>query len=68
MEAFDNISFGVSKKDARTMPFAARRLLELAFSAIQDSGIECIGQNIGCFMSGNNDNENQASTATVPSS
>lgn len=37
------------------MPFGARRLLELAFDAISDSGIDTRGRRVGCFMSGNND-------------
>ncbi|KIK61181.1 hypothetical protein GYMLUDRAFT_225393 [Collybiopsis luxurians FD-317 M1] len=70
---FDHISLGISKRDAKVMPPAARRLLELSFIAMQDSGIECSGRSIGCFMSGNNDLEDQdmmnteGSFAYVPS-
>ncbi|KAJ7447113.1 hypothetical protein B0H11DRAFT_1745206, partial [Mycena galericulata] len=52
-ENFDNLCFGVSVKDARVMPFSARRLLDLSFRALEDSGINSRGQNVGCFMSGN---------------
>ncbi|KAF7333968.1 Polyketide synthase [Mycena sanguinolenta] len=34
------------------MPFTARRLLELSFEALADSGIDYRGKQIGCFMSG----------------
>ncbi|KAJ7809999.1 hypothetical protein B0H14DRAFT_3112515, partial [Mycena olivaceomarginata] len=51
--AFDNIAFGISARDARVMPYSARRLLDLSFQALLDSGIESRGQKIGCFMSGN---------------
>ncbi|KAH7906404.1 hypothetical protein BJ138DRAFT_1222020, partial [Hygrophoropsis aurantiaca] len=59
MAEFDNISFGISARDARVMPFAARRLMELSFLAMVDSGIRYRGTNAGCFMSGNNDLEHQ---------
>jgi acyl transferase domain-containing protein len=51
--SFDNLAFGVSTRDARVTPYSARRLLDLAFQALQDSGIEYRGQKIGCFVSGN---------------
>ncbi|KAF8193609.1 hypothetical protein K438DRAFT_2017705 [Mycena galopus ATCC 62051] len=51
--SFDNIAFGISTKDARVMPYSARRLFDLSFQALQDSGINSRGQSIGCFMSGN---------------
>ncbi|KAF8180692.1 hypothetical protein K438DRAFT_2170972 [Mycena galopus ATCC 62051] len=50
---FDNIAFGISAKDARVTPHSARRLLDLSFQALFDSGIESRGRKIGCFMSGN---------------
>ncbi|KAJ6611341.1 hypothetical protein B0H10DRAFT_369055 [Mycena sp. CBHHK59/15] len=50
---FDNISLGISIKDARVIPYSGRRLLDLSFQALLDSGIESRGRNIGCFMSGN---------------
>ncbi|KAJ7223452.1 hypothetical protein GGX14DRAFT_540253 [Mycena pura] len=51
--SFDNISLGISTKDARMTPYGARRLLDLSFQALQDSGIDTRRRNIGCFMSGN---------------
>ncbi|KAJ7642832.1 hypothetical protein B0H17DRAFT_1148728 [Mycena rosella] len=50
---FDNISLGISTKDARVIPYCARRLLDLSFQALLDSGIDSRRRNIGCFMSGN---------------
>ncbi|KAJ7622564.1 hypothetical protein DFH06DRAFT_1482051 [Mycena polygramma] len=52
---FDYVSFGISQKDARIMPFAARRLTEIAFRALSDSGIDYRNQPIGCFTSGSSD-------------
>ncbi|KAJ7087152.1 hypothetical protein C8R44DRAFT_991421, partial [Mycena epipterygia] len=51
--SFDNISLGISTKDARVIPYSARRLLDLSFQALLDSGIESRHRKIGCFMSGN---------------
>ncbi|KAJ7239968.1 hypothetical protein B0H12DRAFT_1237450 [Mycena haematopus] len=51
--SFDNISLGISTKDARMTPYCARRLLDLSLQALQDSGIDSRRRNIGCFMSGN---------------
>ncbi|KAJ7364509.1 hypothetical protein DFH08DRAFT_1073196 [Mycena albidolilacea] len=50
--SFDHISFGISARDARVMPYSARRLMELSLHALADSGIDSRGQKIGCFMSG----------------
>ncbi|KAJ6518275.1 hypothetical protein C8R47DRAFT_1312711 [Mycena vitilis] len=52
-DGFDNISLGVSTRDARVIPYSARRVLDLSFQALLDSGIESRGCKIGCFMSGN---------------
>ncbi|KAF7336300.1 Polyketide synthase [Mycena venus] len=51
--SFDNIAFGISARGARVTPYSARRLLDLSFQALLDSGMESRGQRIGCFMSGN---------------
>ncbi|KAJ7182483.1 hypothetical protein C8R43DRAFT_868767, partial [Mycena crocata] len=51
--SFDNISFGISARDARVMPYSARRLVDLSFQALLDSGLDSRGRDIGCFMSGN---------------
>ena len=49
---FDNLEFGVTNKDARIMALSARKLLELSFLALLDSGIDYRGKNVGCYMSG----------------
>ncbi|KAJ7908780.1 hypothetical protein B0H13DRAFT_1878321 [Mycena leptocephala] len=36
--------FGLSTKDARAMPFTARRLMQLSFEALLDSGIDYRGK------------------------
>ncbi|KAJ7659066.1 hypothetical protein DFH06DRAFT_990014, partial [Mycena polygramma] len=59
-DGFDNISLGVSTRDARVIPYSARRLLDLSFQALLDSGIESRGRKIGCFMSGNRTLEGEA--------
>ncbi|KAJ7708733.1 hypothetical protein B0H17DRAFT_1030700 [Mycena rosella] len=51
-DGLDTIAFGISGKDARVMPFTARRLMELSFEALLDSGVDYRNQKIGCFMSG----------------
>ncbi|KAF7348045.1 Polyketide synthase [Mycena sanguinolenta] len=38
--SFDNIALGISTRDARIMPNSARRLLDLSFQALLDSGSE----------------------------
>ncbi|KAJ7440955.1 hypothetical protein FB451DRAFT_1442691, partial [Mycena latifolia] len=48
----DTIAFGISAKDARVMPFTARRLMEQSFLALLDSGINYRKEKVGCFMSG----------------
>ena len=49
---FDPIEFGITAKDAAAMPVSTRKLIETAFLALLDSGINYRGQNIGCYMSG----------------
>lgn len=61
LKDFDNISFGVSARDARVMPYGLRRLIEVGFRALQDSGIQSRNESVGCFVSGNNDIETQVS-------
>ena len=34
------------------MPLSTRKLVEVAFLALQDSGIDYRGQNVGCYMAG----------------
>ena len=52
LNMFDNLEFGVTNKDARIMALSARKLLELSFLALLDSGIDYRGRNIGSFVSG----------------
>ncbi|KAF8898071.1 hypothetical protein CPB84DRAFT_1748077 [Gymnopilus junonius] len=52
IDTFDNVEFGISSKDASTMAPATRKLLENAFLALLDSGIDYRMKNVGCFTSG----------------
>ncbi|KAJ7879268.1 hypothetical protein B0H14DRAFT_2341509, partial [Mycena olivaceomarginata] len=51
-DGMDSIAFGISMKDARIMPFTARRLMELSFEALADSGVDYRRQKVGCFVTG----------------
>lgn len=51
ISSFDHVEFGVSSKDAKAMALSSRKLLELSFLALLDSGIDYRSQNVGCFMS-----------------
>ncbi|KZO98150.1 hypothetical protein CALVIDRAFT_526415 [Calocera viscosa TUFC12733] len=51
---FDHIEFGISLKDATALSPSSRKLIELAFLALQDAGIDYRGKRMGCFMSGIN--------------
>ncbi|KAJ7913352.1 hypothetical protein B0H13DRAFT_1612628, partial [Mycena leptocephala] len=51
-DGLDTTAFGISVNDARVMSFPARRLMELSFEAMLDSGIDYRKKKIGCFMSG----------------
>lgn len=48
---FDHAEFGVTAKDARAMALTTRKLLQLAFLALLDSGIDYRGQDVGCYTS-----------------
>lgn len=48
---FDHVEFGVTAKDAKAMAVSTRKLMEIAFLSLLDSGIDYRGQDIGCFMS-----------------
>ncbi|KAG1903015.1 thiolase-like protein, partial [Suillus fuscotomentosus] len=50
LDLFDHIEFGISSKDARTMTIGTRKLIELSFLALLDSGIDYRGKNIGAYM------------------
>ncbi|KAJ3555005.1 hypothetical protein NM688_g2810 [Phlebia brevispora] len=52
LNLFDNLEFGVTNKDARIMALSSRKLLELSFLALLDSGIDYRGHNVGSFVSG----------------
>ena len=49
---FDHMEFGITAKDARFMPVGLRKLIEVAFLSLSDSGIDYRGKNVGCYMSG----------------
>ncbi|TFK80433.1 hypothetical protein K466DRAFT_605341, partial [Polyporus arcularius HHB13444] len=52
VDLFDHLEFGMTAKDAQLMPLSTRKLLELSFLSLQDSGIDYRGKNIGCYMAG----------------
>ena len=52
IDSFDFLEFGITAKDARLMPISTRKLLEVSFLSLQDSGIDYRGKNVGCFTSG----------------
>lgn len=52
IDHFDYMEFGITNKDARMMPVSTRKLIEVAFLALLDSGIDYRGKNVGCYMAG----------------
>lgn len=52
LDQFDFLEFGITAKDARSMNLSTRKLIETAFLALQDSGIDYRGKNVGSYMSG----------------
>ncbi|KJA25964.1 polyketide synthase [Hypholoma sublateritium FD-334 SS-4] len=48
---FDHVEFGITSKDAKNMSLGTRKLVEHAFLALLDSGINYRGRNVGCYMS-----------------
>ena len=52
IDKFDFLEFGITAKDARLMPLSCRKLIEVAFLGLQDSGVDYRGKNVGCYMSG----------------
>ncbi|KAG1732311.1 hypothetical protein EDB19DRAFT_1912149 [Suillus lakei] len=50
LDLFDPIEFGISSKDTRMMTIGTRKLIELSFLALLDSGIDYRGKNIGTYM------------------
>ncbi|KIJ41537.1 hypothetical protein M422DRAFT_126918, partial [Sphaerobolus stellatus SS14] len=53
IDLFDNVEFGISSKDAESMAPVTRKLLEHAFLALLDSGIDYRARNVGCFTAAN---------------
>ncbi|KAF7329008.1 Polyketide synthase [Mycena venus] len=49
VEMFDATEFGITSKDARAMAVGTRKLIELSFLALLDSGIDYHGRNVGCY-------------------
>ncbi|KAK0504545.1 putative polyketide synthase [Armillaria luteobubalina] len=52
IDYFDNVEFGIPNKVARAMAPSTRKLIEHAFLALLDSGIDYRSRDVGCFMSG----------------
>ena len=52
IDLFDHIEFGITAKDARVMPLSVRKLIEVTFLSLCDSGIDYRGRDVGCYMSG----------------
>jgi acyl transferase domain-containing protein len=73
---FDPAEFGIAAKDARTFAVGVRRLVELSFLALLDSGIDYRGRNVGCYATAITTNiedfadvgemENRGSLAGIP--
>ncbi|KAJ7204324.1 thiolase-like protein, partial [Mycena pura] len=63
-DGLDTTALDMSAEDARAMPFAARRLLQLSFEALQDSGIDYRTRTVGCFMSGTSNFETATNWST----
>jgi len=51
-QLFDNVEFGVTAKDAVAMTASSRRMIELSFLALLDSGIDYRGRKVGSFAAG----------------
>ncbi|KAG9309602.1 putative polyketide synthase [Chiua virens] len=48
----DHLEFGISASDAKAMAVSTRKLIELAFLSLLDSGIDYRGRNVGCYAAG----------------
>lgn len=48
-DQIDHVELGITSKDAKAMSVSTRKLIELSFLALLDSGIDYRGQNVGCF-------------------
>lgn len=51
MDMFDHVEFGISAKDAAGLSLGTRKLIELSFLALLDSGIDSRSANVGCYAS-----------------
>lgn len=49
-DQIDHVELGITNKDAKSMSISTRKLIELSFLALLDSGIDYRGRNVGCFM------------------
>lgn len=47
---FDHLEFGISAPEAENLSLSTRKLIELSFLALADSGIDYRGRNVGCYM------------------
>lgn len=54
VDQFDHVEFGISARDARAMSLSTRKLIELSFLALLDSGIDYRGRDVGCYASATN--------------
>jgi hypothetical protein len=48
-ELLDHVELGITNKDAKAMSVSTRKLIELSFTALLDSGIDYRSQNVGCY-------------------
>lgn len=46
------MEFGMTPRDAQAMPLSTRKLVELSFLSLLDSGIDYRSKNVGCYMAG----------------
>ena len=51
-DRFDALAFNVSDKDARALPVAARKLVEVSFVALRDAGIDYRNGPVGVYAAG----------------
>lgn len=52
LSEFDYLEFGITRQDVKAMALSTRKLIELSFLALLDSGIDYRGRSVGAFMSG----------------
>jgi len=49
---FDPVEFGIPPSDAAALPLATRKLIEHAFLALRDAGIDYRGKDVGVYTAG----------------